>query len=90
MAALETAAGRAADAIIGKPEAPMYAAARDRLGAGRILAVGDRLEIDIEGARRAGIDQALVLTGGTSRAEAEAADPRPTHIADSLATLVLP
>ena len=57
----------------------MYDAARDRLGPGRILAVGDRLEIDIEGARRAGIDSALVLTGGTSRSEAEAADPAPDH-----------
>jgi HAD superfamily hydrolase (TIGR01450 family) len=89
IAALEAATGRAADAIIGKPEPPMYAAARDRLGPGRVLAVGDRLEIDVEGARRAGIDQALVLTGGTTRAEAEAAEPRPTHVADSLATLVL-
>jgi HAD superfamily hydrolase (TIGR01450 family) len=90
MAAIETATGVTAAQIIGKPEAAMYAAARDRLGPGRILAVGDRLEIDIEGARRAGIDSALVLTGGTSRAEAEAADPGPTHIADSLATLVNP
>ena len=62
----------------------MYAAARDRLGPGRTLAVGDRLDIDIAGARRAGLDSALVLTGGTTRAEADAADPRPTHVADSL------
>ena len=67
----------------------MYAAARDRLGPGRTLAVGDRLDIDIAGARRAGLDSALVLTGGTTRAEADAADPRPTHVADSLAALVL-
>jgi len=90
VSALETATGRTADAIIGKPEGPMYAAARDRLGPGRILAVGDRLEIDILGARRAGIDSALVLTGGTTRTEADAADPKPTHVADSLSTLVLP
>ncbi len=90
LAAVETATGVEAAEIIGKPESAMYDAARDRLGPGRILAVGDRLEIDVEGARRAGIDQALVLTGGTTRAEAEAADPRPTHIADSLATLVNP
>ena len=45
----------------------MYDAARDRLGPGRILAVGDRLDIDIAGARRAGLDSALVLTGGTTR-----------------------
>ena len=34
---------------------------------GRVLAVGDRLEIDVAGARRAGLDSALVLTGGTTR-----------------------
>jgi len=89
LAAIETATGVTASQIIGKPEASMYEAARDRLGPGRILAVGDRLEIDIEGARRAGIDSALVLTGGTTRTEANAADPGPTFTADSLAALVL-
>jgi ribonucleotide monophosphatase NagD (HAD superfamily) len=67
----------------------MYAAARDRFGPGRVLAVGDRLDTDVEGARRAGLDQALVLTGATSREEAAAADPQPTHVAGSLAALVL-
>ncbi len=89
LAAIETAAGIRASRIVGKPEEVMYAAARDRLGPGRTLAVGDRLDIDIAGARRAGLDSALVLTGGTTRAEADAADPRPTHVADSLAALVL-
>lgn len=89
LAAVEAATGRKASTIIGKPELSMYQAARDRLGEGRILGVGDRLEIDVLGARRAGFDQALVLTGGASRDEAEAANPRPTHIADSLAALVL-
>ena len=89
LAAIETATGRRASHIVGKPEATMYDAARDRLGPGRILAVGDRLEIDVAGARAAGLDSALVLTGGTTRTEAEAADPGPTHIADSLGSLVL-
>ena len=89
LAAVETAAGRTADRIAGKPEPAMYEAARDRLGEGRCLAVGDRLEIDVLGARRAGMDSALVLTGGVSRAQADAADPRPTHVAESLAALVL-
>jgi len=89
LAAVETAVGRKASMVIGKPEPTMYEAARDRLGPGRILGVGDRLEIDVLGARRAGLDQALVLTGGASRIEAEAAEPSPTFIADSLATLVL-
>ena len=66
----------------------MYEAARDRLGPGRILAVGDLLDVDVAGARRAGLDSALVLTGGTTREEADAADPRPTHVADSLGALV--
>jgi glycerol 3-phosphatase-2 len=91
LAAVEHAAGRTADVVVGKPEPPMYEAARDRLGhPGRILAVGDLLEIDVAGARRAGIDSALVLTGGTSREAAAAAEPQPTHVADSLAALVLP
>jgi HAD superfamily hydrolase (TIGR01450 family) len=89
LAAIETAAGRTADRIAGKPEPPMYEAARDRLGQGRCLGVGDRLEIDVLGARRAGMDSALVLTGGATRAEADAAEHRPTHVADSLAALVL-
>jgi len=89
LAAIETAAGRTADRIAGKPEPAMYETARDRLGEGRCLAVGDRIEIDVLGARRAGMDSALVLTGGATRAQAEAADPAPTHVADSLAALVL-
>ena len=67
----------------------MYEAARDRLGAGRALAVGDRLDSDVAGAQRNGLHSALVLTGVTTRLEAEEADPKPTYIADSLASLVL-
>jgi glycerol-1-phosphatase len=88
LAAVETATERAAGLVVGKPEPAMYEAARDRLGPGRILAVGDRLEVDVAGARRAGLDSALVLTGGTTREEADAADPAPTLVAASLAELV--
>jgi HAD superfamily hydrolase (TIGR01450 family) len=89
LAAIEHGAGRTADLVVGKPEPAMYDAARDRLGPGRVLAVGDLLEVDIAGARRAGLDSALVLTGGTTREAADAADPKPTHVADSLGALVL-
>jgi HAD superfamily hydrolase (TIGR01450 family) len=89
LAAIEVAAGREADRVAGKPEPAMYEAARDRLGDGRCLAVGDRIEIDVAGAQRAGIDSALVLTGGVTHAEAAAADPPPTLVAESLAALVL-
>ncbi len=89
LAAVELATGRRAERTVGKPEPDMYAAARDRLGSGRYLAVGDRLDTDVAGARRAGLDSALVLTGSVTRAQAEAADPRPTHVAASLGALVL-
>jgi HAD superfamily hydrolase (TIGR01450 family) len=89
LAAVEAATGRSAAHVMGKPEPGMYAAARDRLGPGRVLAVGDRLDADVEGARRAGLHSALVLTGVSSRADADAADPKPTYVADSLRALVL-
>ena len=89
LAALETACARTADEVMGKPEPGMYDTARDRLGEGRVLAIGDRLDVDVAGARRAGMDSALVLTGATEAAEAAAAEPSPTFVADSLAALVL-
>ena len=89
LAAVETAAGRLADVVTGKPEPPMYEAARAVIGEARLLAVGDRLDADVAGARAAGIDSALVLTGVTSALEAARADPGPTFTAQSLAALVL-
>jgi HAD superfamily hydrolase (TIGR01450 family) len=89
LAAVETASGRTADAIVGKPEPAMYEAARDRLGDGKTLAVGDRLDVDVLGAKRAGLDSALVLTGATDRSQVDGAQPAPTHVADSLAALLL-
>src|SRR5829696_1907750 len=77
------------DMIVGKPEQAMYEAARDRLGEGRILALGDRLDADVLGAKRAGFDSALVLTGATERGQVDGAKPAPTHVADSLAALLL-
>jgi HAD superfamily hydrolase (TIGR01450 family) len=75
--------------IVGKPEPRLFETALDRLGDGPTLVVGDSLRADIAAAAKAGLDSALVLTGGTTRAEAEAAsEPRPTFIADSLGTLI--
>jgi glycerol 3-phosphatase-2 len=67
LAAVEAATGRVADAVVGKPEPPMYETAIDRLGTDPVLAVGDRAEIDVIGAKRAGLDAALVLSGGARR-----------------------
>jgi ribonucleotide monophosphatase NagD (HAD superfamily) len=64
--------------------------ALDRLGPGRALMVGDRLDADLGAAHAAGVDGAIVLTGASDRAMAEAArDPRPVAIAERLETLVL-
>ncbi len=67
LAALE-AATDCSPTIIGKPEAPIFYLALERLGLPpeRVLMVGDRLETDILGAKRVGVRTALVLTGVTS------------------------
>jgi glycerol-1-phosphatase len=63
VAALVTALDREPDAVVGKPEPVLFERAARRAGASRSLVVGDRLDTDIEGAHRAGMDSLLVLTG---------------------------
>ena len=88
LAAVETASGREA-AIVGKPEPQLFLTALERLGEGRTLVVGDRIDSDVEAAKRAQLDAALVLTGEATAEEAAAArDPRPVAVADSLLALV--
>jgi glycerol 3-phosphatase-2 len=88
VAAIEYATERSAQSV-GKPEAQLFETALDRLGPGRTLMIGDRLESDLAGAAAAGIDGAIVLTGVTTRQQAEAAaDPAPVAIAEDLYALV--
>jgi HAD superfamily hydrolase (TIGR01450 family) len=100
LAAVETASGRRAE-IAGKPERHLFEMAIEALSCsfradsdqkeqanGRVAMVGDRISSDIEGGRRAGLETVLVLSGTTSREEAEAADPRPDHVLESLAGLL--
>ena len=88
LAAVEVGSGREAS-IVGKPEPQLFFTALDRLGDGPTLVIGDRLDADIAAAEKARLDSALVLTGGTSREEAEATKkPKPLVVADSLASLV--
>lgn len=90
LAAVEVAGGVPAAAVVGKPDPQLFLTALDRLGPGRALMVGDRIDADLGGAHAAGIDAAIVLTGTATREEAEAArDPAPVAVADSLAELVL-
>ena len=89
VAALEYATGQRAHSV-GKPEPQLFLTALDRLGPGRTLAVGDRLDSDLAGAHAAGIDGAIVLSGVTDAAEAEAAeDPAPVAVAADLRALVV-
>lgn len=90
VAALEYATGCTAT-VVGKPERQIFLTALDRLGPGRTLVIGDRLDSDLAGAAASGLDAAIVLTGVTSHAEATAAtDPAPVAIADDLHSLLLP
>ena len=89
LAAVETASGCRATTV-GKPEAGIFRTALDRLGPGRALMVGDRVDADLQGARAAGLDAAIVLTGVSDREAAEsAAAPGAVAIAERLETLVL-
>ncbi|MEZ0165100.1 HAD-IIA family hydrolase [Kineococcus sp. LSe6-4] len=83
------AAGRGPDVVCGKPEPALFDAAVTRLRARRALVVGDRLDTDLQGARTAGLDGLLVLTGVTGVRELLAAAPheRPTHVGHDLRSL---
>jgi glycerol-1-phosphatase len=100
LAAVETATGARAE-VGGKPERHLFDLALRTLRCDfssntedksqrseRVAMVGDRITSDIEGGRRAGLETILVLTGASTRADAEAADPPPDHVVDDLAALV--
>lgn len=92
------AAVRAATAaephVTGKPGPALFELARSRLGvpAARTLVVGDRLDTDVRGARAAGLDSLLVLSGTCGLRDLvfcpEAA--RPTYVAPDLRGLLHP
>lgn len=87
---IATAAGRE-PVVAGKPEPPLHREAMLRTGARRPLVVGDRLDTDIEGATRGGVDSLLVLTGVTHPAEVVSAPAkwRPSLIAADLGGLLV-
>ena len=91
VAALEYASGRTAE-IVGKPAPGMMLEALRAMGveASETLVVGDGLELDIVAGHAAGIDAALVLTGMSTRAQAEAATglSKPDLIFDGIGDLL--
>jgi glycerol 3-phosphatase-2 len=74
--------------VIGKPNPPLFHAARERAGGGRPLVVGDRLDTDVAGAVELGWDSMLVLTGISSRSDVDASSFRPTYVAEDVSWLV--
>jgi glycerol 3-phosphatase-2 len=89
LVALEYATG-VTGRVVGKPEPQLFRTALDRIGDGRALVIGDRVESDLAGAAAAGLDAAIVLSGVSSRAAAEAAsEPAPVAIAEDLHALLL-
>jgi len=76
-AALQSATGRAPDAVFGKPDPSMIRGILQRhsLQPAELAMVGDRLYTDVAMARRAGAMGVLVLTGETDAAAASQASP---------------
>ena len=85
-------AGRAPDAVAGKPEPPLLHEAVRRLSARRPLMIGDRLDTDIAAGSRIGIPTLLVFTGVTDVAQMLVAVPeeRPTYLGPDLSVLGQP
>lgn len=88
VSAVHTAVGRLAT-VAGKPEVPIFEEAIARFAATKTLFIGDRLDTDIMGASRVGIDSVLVLTG-IDRPKHVLAAPegsRPTYVLSDLREL---
>lgn len=76
--------------VVGKPSTIAFTAALAELGvkAKEALMIGDRLETDIAGAARLGMDTALVLSGIAKAEDLKRASVRPTYVARDLSSLV--
>ncbi len=76
--------------FVGKPNPLMMRSALNALDAHSETAamVGDRMDTDVVSGLEAGMHTVLVLTGSTTRAEAERFPYRPSRITESIADLV--
>jgi glycerol-1-phosphatase len=92
VAVIRTALDRDPDLVVGKPEPALFTTAASLSKSERPLAVGDRLDTDIQGAVGAGMPSLLVLTGVSGPADLLAAGPeqRPTYVAADLSGLFRP
>jgi len=90
VAAIEALIQRPLDLIIGKPSQVMIDVLLDQLGLPPqdCLMVGDRMETDMVMGIRAGMGTALVLTGVTTREQAEMSSTGPDLILETLEDLI--
>lgn len=88
-AMLAHATGIAPEAFCGKPEKWMMEGVllRHSLRAEEVAVVGDRLYTDMTMAQRAGAMSILVLSGETTRTQAERANPRPDLVVENVGEL---
>jgi HAD superfamily hydrolase (TIGR01450 family) len=90
LAAVEVAAGKQA-VVAGKPESLMFeVACSDFSDRRRVAVVGDTLESDIAGGKKAGCVTILVLSGSTRPDDLAASPITPDHVIPSLAALIDP
>lgn len=91
VSAVHTAVGQL-PLVAGKPEVAIFETAKQRFGSKRPLFVGDRIDTDILGANRSGIDSVLVLTGISKPKEllATKEDSHPTFVISDLRELLVP
>jgi HAD superfamily hydrolase (TIGR01450 family) len=89
VAALRHATGQT-PAATGKPDPAMHAESVERSKARYPIVVGDRLDTDIEGARRADCDSLLVLSGVTDAAKLLGAEAlhRPDYLGHDVSALL--
>ncbi|MNI83325.1 Arabinose operon protein AraL [compost metagenome] len=84
--AIETASGREAAAIIGKPSFYFGSKVLEWTGLRpeRCLMIGDRLETDIRFGMHFGMGTSLVLTGSSTIGELEQFPKRPDYVWESM------
>lgn len=75
--------------VAGKPHPPLFEETLARVGGTRPLAVGDRLDTDIDGAHAVGWDSVLVMSGVTTLADLASLEParRPTYLGADVGVL---
>lgn len=88
LASIEVASGKKAT-VVGKPEPIMFEVAKKLLPSNkRIAIIGDRLDTDILGGKRAGISTVLVLSGSTNRDDLPKSDIKPDYVINDLRDLL--